>query len=49
MRYESLIFVGKSETPEKLLLTDRALVITVGLWIILVYWILYGGVSVQGI
>jgi 4-hydroxybenzoate polyprenyltransferase len=49
MRYESLIFEGKSETPEKLLLTDRALVITVGLWIILVYWILYGGVSVQGI
>ena len=25
MRYESLIFEGKSETPEKLLLTDKSL------------------------
>ena len=49
MRYEALIFEGKSEAPEKLLLTDRALLIAVGLWIILVYWILYSGVSVTGI
>jgi len=49
MRYESLIFEGKSETPEKLLLSDKSLIIAVGLWIILVYWILYSGVSVAGI
>lgn len=49
MRYESLIFEGKSETPEHLLLTDRALIAAVALWVILVYWVLYGGVSVMGI
>lgn len=49
MRYESLIFEGKSETPEKLLLSDRALIIAVGLWVVLVYWVLYSGVSVAGI
>jgi 4-hydroxybenzoate polyprenyltransferase len=48
MRYESLIFEGKSETPEKLLLTDRALIIAVGLWILFVYWVLYG-LSITGI
>lgn len=45
MRYESLIFEGKSETPEGLLLTDKPLIITVVLWIILVYWVLYSGVA----
>lgn len=49
MRYEALIFEGKSEAPEKLLLTDKALLIAVGLWVTLVYWILYSGVSVSGI
>lgn len=49
MRYQSLIFEGKSETPEKLLLTDKALLIAVALWVILVYWVLYGGVSASGI
>ena len=49
MRYEALIFEGKSEAPEKLLLTDKALIIAVGLWVFLVYWILYSGVSVSGI
>jgi len=49
MRYEALIFEGKSEAPEKLLLTDKALLIAVGLWTTLVYWILYSGVSVSGI
>lgn len=49
MRYEALIFEGKSEAPEKLLLTDKALLIAVGLWVSLVYWILYSGVSVSGI
>lgn len=49
MRYESLIFEGKSETPERLLLTDRALIIAVILWVLLVYWVLYSGVSATGI
>lgn len=46
MRYESLIFQGKSETPEKLLLTDKALVGVAFLWAIMVYWVLYSGVAV---
>jgi hypothetical protein len=46
MRYEYLIFAGKSEAPEKLLLTDRALIITVTIWTSLIVWIYYGGVSV---
>jgi 4-hydroxybenzoate polyprenyltransferase len=45
MRYESLIFEGKSETPEKLLLTDKMLVTVVLVWVFLVYWVLYGGVT----
>ncbi len=47
MRYESLIFEERAEAPEKLLLTDTALLITVGLWLGVVYWILYSGVSVS--
>ena len=46
MRYESLIFEDRSETPEKLLLSDKALIISVGLWVIMVYWVLYSGVAV---
>jgi len=49
MRYEALIFEGRSEAPEKLLLTNKALVFTVVFWTSLVIWILYGGVSIQGI
>jgi 4-hydroxybenzoate polyprenyltransferase len=45
MRYQSLIFEGRSEAPEKLLLTDISLVTSVGLWIALVVWILYSGVA----
>lgn len=45
MRYQSLIFQGKSEAPEKLLLTDLSLISSVILWIILVIWIFYGGIS----
>lgn len=48
MRYESLIFENRSETPERLLLTDKSLIITVGLWVLLVYWVLYSGISVTG-
>jgi len=46
MRYEYLIFAGKSEAPEKLLLTDKALIITVTIWTSLIIWIFYGGVSI---
>jgi decaprenyl-phosphate phosphoribosyltransferase len=46
MRYEYLIFAGKSEAPEKLLLTDKALIIAVVIWTTLIVWIFYGGVSV---
>ncbi|MBI2066133.1 UbiA prenyltransferase family protein [Candidatus Woesebacteria bacterium] len=46
MRYESLIFEGRSEVPEKLLLTDVALISSVVLWIGLIIWILYGGVAI---
>ena len=45
MRYQALIFEEKSEAPEKLLLTDVPLLVTVGLWIAVVYWVLYSGVS----
>ena len=45
MRYESLIFEGRSEAPEKLLLTDVALISSVVLWLGLVVWILYGGIA----
>jgi len=46
MRYEALIFQDKSEAPEKLLLTDKALLAAVFLWMILVYWVLYSGISI---
>lgn len=49
MRYEALIFEGKSEAPEKILLTDKALLIAIGLWVTVIYWIIYSGVSVSGI
>lgn len=45
MRYESLIFKGRSEAPEKILLTDKALVASVVLWASVVVWILYGGIA----
>jgi len=46
MRYQSLIFEEKTEAPEKLLLTDIPLVLSVLLWTGSVVWILYGGVSI---
>lgn len=49
MRYEALIFENRSEAPEKLLLTDIPLILSVVLWTSLVVWILYSGVSVVGI
>src|SRR5258708_7785792 len=44
MRYQALIFEGQSEAPEKVLLKDKALVISVLSWTILILWILYGGI-----
>lgn len=49
MRYESLIFEGKSEAPEKLLLTDLPLVASVVIWVIVVVWIFYSGATVNTI
>lgn len=46
MRYEALIFQNRSESPEKLLLTDKALMASVILWTTLVVWILYGGITI---
>lgn len=46
MRYEALIFEGKSETPEKLFLKDKSLITAAVLWVLIVYWILYSGISV---
>ena len=45
MRYQSLIFEGKSEAPEKLLLTDKPLVASVLVWLSIIIWVLYGGVT----
>lgn len=47
MRYEKLIFAEKTEAPEKLFLTDGALMSAVSIWTFLVVWILYSGVSVS--
>lgn len=41
MRYESLIFEDRSETPEKLLLTDIPLISSILLWTISIIGILY--------
>jgi len=45
MRYESLIFQDRTEAPERLLLTDKALIASVAIWVGLVIWTLYGGVA----
>lgn len=45
MRYQALIFEGKSEAPEKVLLTDKALLVSGVLWVAAVYLVLYGGIS----
>ncbi len=42
MRYEALIFKGRSEAPEKVLLSDKPLVASVLIWTVLVIWVLYG-------
>lgn len=45
MRYQSLIFEGRGESPEKLLLTDIPLIASVVVWLGMVVWILYGGLA----
>lgn len=47
LRYMALIFEDKSEAPEKVLLTDKSLVISIFLWVGMVVWIIYGGVAVN--
>lgn len=46
MRYEALIFAGRSEAPEKLFLTDKALVLVIILWLGLILGIFYSGILV---
>ena len=41
MRYESIIFEGKGEAPEKILISDKGLIISIILWLSIVYWVLY--------
>ena len=45
MRYENLIFEDRSESPEKILLTDIPLLGAVTIWLFLVIFTLYGGLS----
>lgn len=45
MRYQALIFEGRSEAPEKVLLTDLPLVASVVIWTMMVIWILYGNLT----
>ena len=45
MRYENLIFEGKAEAPEKLLLTDVSLITSFFIWLGIIIIILYGGAS----
>jgi decaprenyl-phosphate phosphoribosyltransferase len=49
MRYQSLIFEEKSESPERLLLTDKPLILSLALWMLLILYILYSGVSITTI
>jgi 4-hydroxybenzoate polyprenyltransferase len=45
MRYESLIFEGKGEAPEKILLTDKSLIISIVIWLTMVLWVFYKGAA----
>lgn len=42
MRYQSLIFTQQTEAPEKILVKDKPLVISVATWTLMVVWIIYG-------
>ena len=45
MRYESLIFENRSESPEKILLTDKPLIVSFIAWVLIIIWIFYGGIT----
>ena len=45
MRYESLIFEDRSESPEKVLLTDKPLIASFIAWLLIIIWIFYGGIA----
>lgn len=45
MRYQSLIFDNKTEAPERIVLTDIPLTLSVTVWLALVLFIFYGGAS----
>ena len=47
MRYQALIFEGRSEAPEKVLLKDISLMVSIAIWTFLVVWILYGGIMLH--
>jgi decaprenyl-phosphate phosphoribosyltransferase len=42
MRYMQLIYEGEGESPEKILTSDKALLLTVILWIITIFIVVYG-------
>jgi len=42
MRYMQLIYEGKGESPEKILMSDFPLLTTVILWIISIFAVVYG-------
>lgn len=45
MRYQALIFRGETEAPEKLFLTDKALIVSIFTWILMVYLVIYGDIN----
>ncbi len=45
MRYEKLIFEEKTEGPEKVILTDFPLLLSVSIWAILVILVIYSGIG----
>lgn len=49
MRYENLIFEEKSEAPEKVLLSDKPLMISAIVWSATIFFVLYGGLASHGI
>ena len=42
MRYMQLIYEGKGESPEQVLLSDKPLIITILLWVTSVLCVIYG-------
>ena len=42
MRYMQLIYEGKGESPEKVLMSDLPLLTTVILWIVSIFGVVYG-------